>query len=202
MKELSFSVNNRLLFCEGAILDTVASLRAGQVWSPGLGSELSSELQIENYRSSAPEADRDWKLALARVLIQDSHFEFSESPSVLDIPWAEQNEVEYEVSSGDIPYSHFPEEDRHWPRFYRVAPLKGAFHRCLHGNEDFDIGCKPLKRYFTSTETICTNLTDFMEFAHDLMVRPHRKSAVHFTRWIAWDGTTIRGARRQDCRSL
>jgi len=169
MKELSFSENNRLLFCDGVIVDAVASLGAVQVWSPELGFDLFSELQIGSDRSSAPVVDRDWKLALARVLIQDSYFELSESPSVLDIPWVEQSEVDYEVVTGDIPYYHFSEEDRYWPRFHQMTPLNGVFHRSLYGNEDFDIGGKPLKSYFTSTDTICPDPAEFMELAHDLV---------------------------------
>jgi hypothetical protein len=74
--ELSFSENYRLLFCDGVMLDDFASLGAVPRWNQELGFNLHSELQIDTQRSSAPVANRNWKRALARVLIQDSHDDF------------------------------------------------------------------------------------------------------------------------------
>jgi hypothetical protein len=93
--ELSFSDNNRLLFCDGIIVDAVASLGVVKVHSPELGFEIVSGLQSDSYQAPTSNVHRDWRLALARVLIQDSQYEFSVLPSVLDVVWVDEAEVDY-----------------------------------------------------------------------------------------------------------
>ncbi|MCJ1241481.1 hypothetical protein MMC14_009486 [Varicellaria rhodocarpa] len=111
IKELSFSENNRSLFCDSVIVDVVASLETVLVWSLKLEFKRFSAGQIESDRSSAAIIGCDWKLALARVLIQDAFFEFFDSPFVLDIPWVGQDD--YKTVSGDVPYYHFSKKHPH-----------------------------------------------------------------------------------------
>ena len=112
MTDFTFSKDDRLMFCEGAIVDSIASLAHKWFWNPEMEAEYVSEIQTGTKRS-APFAYSDWRLSLARVLVQDSYFEFSECPTVLDIPWVESEEVneelDYDIVPRDIRYYHFSE---------------------------------------------------------------------------------------------
>lgn len=172
MKELGFSEDNRLLYCEGVIVDSIGCLGAIRMWSPELEAMLGIDMEV-GIRSSSLCPHHDWKLSLARVLMQDSHFVFSGVPSILDIPWVEQDEVDGErnftVFPRDVGYYHFSEDDKHWPRLYQITPLNRLFHNSLYGNETFDIGRKPLRSYFTaSMEQPCSDPKLIMELAHEV----------------------------------
>ena len=173
MKELSFSENNRSLFCDGVIVDAVASLGTVLVRSFKRRFDRFDRFpagQIGSDRSSAAIAGCDWKLALARVLIQDGSFKFSDSPSVLDIPWVEQDEVNYKAVMEDSPYFQFSKKGPCRLQFSPLLLLKTAFECSLYGNENFDIGGKPLRSYFTSRDPICPNSIEFRCLARDLSV--------------------------------
>ena len=174
---LAFSQSDRLLFCDGVVTDTVATLGATRVYMiRGLfGLPSRSEGEDDGDASSVLATRRNWRLALCRVLLKDSHFDFTDSPSVLDIPWVEEEEIERESTSGasaDLPLDRFYEEDAQWPRFFRRTPLADVFRCALYGNEDFDVGGTPLRDYFASsaaTDGVCPDPLTFMKLAFDLV---------------------------------
>ncbi|KAL8861152.1 MAG: hypothetical protein Q9178_002368 [Gyalolechia marmorata] len=146
-KQLTFCENDRLLFCEGVIVDAVVSLGAVEIYS-GRHVRLQAEGKISKSRAAIPASNYDWKLALARVLMQDSFYEFSESLSVLDIPWPDPDVQLWTVDKPD--YDLF-ESYRQWSSYESDTMVGTAHRRFFPGNEDFDIGGKRLQDYFTSS---------------------------------------------------
>jgi hypothetical protein len=166
--KFSFSNNNRILYCEGAFMDTVSSLGSVHVYEPRLGMTLESESKSTSEEEDAQNKNFDWPLALARVLIQDSTYNFSNAPSVLDIPWLESSEIDEDAVPDNIPLFGFSEKSRQWSAFYRTTPLANIFHDSLLKNGDLEIGNKPLREYFSSKDTICSDTTAFVNLAQDL----------------------------------
>ncbi|KAL8893496.1 MAG: hypothetical protein Q9192_005207 [Flavoplaca navasiana] len=127
---------------------------------------LLAEREISESRAAIPASNYDWKLALARVLMQDSFFEFSESPSVLDLRWP--NPVTPD-SFKDKPHYHSSDYDRQFTKHVSASALKLAFLHFLHGNEDFAIGGKALRDYFTSsTDTDCADPAEDQNLVREL----------------------------------
>lgn len=122
-------------------MDAVASLGAVKIPSPGSHPFLHAEREMPKSKNAVPVSDRDWNLALARVLIQDSSYEFSESFSVLDIPWPDPEVLEWRgLAEDDRPDLQSFESDRQWESFTSTNGIRYVFSRFFHGNDDFNIG--------------------------------------------------------------
>ncbi|KAL8911357.1 MAG: hypothetical protein Q9171_003451 [Xanthocarpia ochracea] len=143
-KKLTFCENDRLLFCEGVIVDAVVSLGAVELFNSGLNVYQQAEPEISKSRAAIPASNYDWKLALARVLMQDSFYEFSESPSVLDTPCDPDDKPDYRSF----------ENNNQWLSHAGDMMVQSAYCQFFHGNEDFNIGGKRFGDYFTSSTDI------------------------------------------------
>ncbi|KAL9631331.1 MAG: hypothetical protein Q9204_004275 [Flavoplaca sp. TL-2023a] len=164
-KQLTFCENDRLLFCEGVIVDAVVSLGAVEISSSHV--HLQAERAISKSRDAIPASNYDWKLALARVLVQDSFYEFSKSPSILNLRWSNL------ATGGNIedwPSYHSSDYDRQFTKHVNDASLMLVFQYFFHGNEDFDIGGKSLRDYFaSSTDTDCADPLDYQKMVCDVL---------------------------------
>ncbi|KAL8781988.1 MAG: hypothetical protein Q9213_005753 [Squamulea squamosa] len=166
-KQLTFCENDRLLLCEGVIVDAVVSLGAIEIYKPALAVYQQAKYEISNSRAAIPASNYDWKLALARVLMQDSSYEFSESPSVLDLRWP--NPVT-RGSIKDMPNYQSIDYDTRYTKHLSDQSLNIIFQRFLHGNEDFDIGGKSLRDFFaSSTDTDCADPAEYRKLVRDLL---------------------------------
>ena len=175
MTELTFSKDCRLMSCKGAKVDTIDSLGAAQWLGPGMKESSIQNIEL-GPRSSAPFTTKEWRESLARVLLQDSNFEPSKCLSVLDILWVERDELDklgrelnLKTFAQGIRYENLTEQDRSWPRLYLNTELCTIFHMLLYGNENFDIGGKPLRSYFTSTDQLCSNLEGFKDISRRML---------------------------------
>lgn len=163
MRELMFSGNNRLLFCEGCMVDEVGSLGVVQMFSQTLHFDVPAKGEMAKCGNAILAPYRDWKLALARVLIQDSSFEFSESPCVLDIPWPDQELLDSipRDARKSTRYTSFDNEEPR-QRLHANVPVENSFRRFFQGNEDFDVGGKRLRDYFpSSTDPWCLDPDEY-----------------------------------------
>lgn len=172
-KKPSFSQNDRLLCCEGVFMDIVSSLVSVHTYDLQLGIGTSLESRSESQpesilRTPSSFQNVDWKLTVARVLLQDCKYELSDAPSVLDIPWSEPSEIKEDATPDDIPIYEFSEQNRKWSSYYSGTLLFAVFKQSLHDNADLDIGGKQLREYFTSTETICSEPALFKDISEDL----------------------------------
>ena len=180
-KQLMFSDNNRLLFCEGCMVDAVASTGLIQIGAVTdmFGHDITikdeyimyakGELAMSGIAIAAP--DRDWKLTLARVLNHDSCYEFSESPSVLDIPWPDPATLDTDFADTRIPLYYAP-FDNEGPRsmFWQAEKVSLALLNQFSGNEDFDIGGKPFRDYFaSSTDTGCLESAEYISLVRRVL---------------------------------
>ncbi|KAL9036760.1 MAG: hypothetical protein Q9180_004109 [Flavoplaca navasiana] len=147
-KQLTFGENDRLLFCEGVIVDALVSLGAVEISNSGLNVHLQAERDVSKSRAAIPASNYAWKLALVRVFMQDSFYEFSESPSVLDLQWPNS------ATRGnfqDWPDYQTHDYDRQLTKHLTASYLTLFSWPFLKGNEDFDIGGELLRDYFTSS---------------------------------------------------
>ena len=166
-KPLTFSEDDRLLFCEGVVVDAVASLGAVKIPIPSSKSSIHAEPEMPKSRNVVPASDRDWKLTLARVLLQDSFYEFSQSLSALDIPWPDPD---VHLWTDDKPDYESFEYNRQWSSYEGTMMVRGAYCRFFQGNEDFNVGEKRLQDYFiSSTDPDCSDPAEYAKLANDLV---------------------------------
>ena len=149
--DIGFSENNRLMYCDGAIVDTFSLLG---------GSQSEGDLRINTYdvtQKQSPNLARftlwDWARSIARVFHQDSSFEFSDQPSVLDFPWLEVDELGGDAALDVVFNANFAlssyERDKCWANSPAMSGIR-LFWLLLGHSQDIIIGERPLRDYFRS----------------------------------------------------
>ena len=170
LKEIEFTDDNRFLYCNGVIVDDVNLLGA-------LGGRGGVQLDTCHTHQEPPAptnfTHQEWRLILARVLLQDSSFEFSGSPSILDVPWLDFDGLgpgfDLELNFKDIMKNFYSKEtDRNWPVFFKISGIFLIFYRLLWGNETLRIGDRSLKSYFESTDRVCSDPVGFRKLRSPL----------------------------------
>ena len=171
---LLFLRNDQLLACRGVVLDTIHSLAGAEAWSPTLRNAVKFPTQ-DGKRNLSPTHDQDWRLSLARVLMHDSHFEFTERPSILDVPWIAKDHISHEVghevhelSSLALRFGYSRGEAIPWSRYLKLSVFSSFFLSSMCGNEDFEVGGLPLKHYFPSADEWCSDARAFSEIGDEL----------------------------------
>ncbi|KAH7038263.1 uncharacterized protein B0I36DRAFT_403875 [Microdochium trichocladiopsis] len=189
--DLKFTDNDRVMVCQGVMVDDLAALGACEWFYEPLDGWLYRPLWQDtedggndNERSKA-EQDPDtmkWRQTLARVLLRDSTFTFDDGKySVLDIPWLESYKVEKDYTDAratrhlegppaDIGRQHFAPQERKWARFYNKSGLNGLFYSALNGSADLLIGGQPLKSYFALLDSNdeCPDIAAFLDLTNKL----------------------------------
>jgi len=165
-----FSENNRLLYCEGVFVGSIAI--------------LTGKLNTVEGSGTPPKEPEDphtndginWRRAMARVLTHNTRYDFCQChPSIFDVPWLsdlpdyrhKQRSVGQQLGWGiQDPYLH--EDSKRWPQFSSLTNLGAMFDDILAPHADFEIGGKPFKGYFRSTEPICSEPKVFLEIAGEV----------------------------------
>ena len=171
--EIGFSENNRLMYCTGAIVDTF-SLSGGSQSEVELPVNTCDATQQQS-RDPARFTSWEWKRSLARVSHRDPNFEFSDLPSVLDIPWLEVDELEGDghirldsLAANAFIYDSLDEFGMLFERFSRMTRIR-LFWVMLGQDQDIIIGGRPLRSYFTSTDELCHDSKEFAKLARKLI---------------------------------
>jgi hypothetical protein len=159
----TFSDDCKAMFCEGVFVDTIETLSAAlhqgktEVWEP-MDPPIDADTQDAGpYLFSVDEYSR---LCLARVLANNSNYNYSQGPSLLDVPWMPVEEM-LPIHNGLVTFAMVPQDAyhrddvRHWPTFTQLSPLTIVFRALLHPNADFLIHGIPLRHYFTNTDEFC-----------------------------------------------
>jgi SpoVK/Ycf46/Vps4 family AAA+-type ATPase len=86
---IAFSVDLRLLTCRGLFIDTISGLGAGHLHFYKSKHTSGPEQCVINSANelSSSSGKNVSRLSVARLLMHDRKYEFSQGPSVLDIPW-------------------------------------------------------------------------------------------------------------------
>ena len=167
---ITFSKDSSLLYCDGVMVDAISLLGSAE-------SKLRVPVQSRSeIIQEVPDLTRftheEWKRSIARVFLQDSSFEFSGSPSILDIPWLESDELDdsapYGFGLDPFRHSYFDEIDTRWSRFYGISQIKPFFSRFLYGNEAISVGGRPLRSYFSSIDKSCPDPGRFEKLVREL----------------------------------
>ncbi|KAF1979881.1 AAA-domain-containing protein, partial [Bimuria novae-zelandiae CBS 107.79] len=167
-----FSEDNTVMRAEGVFVDTIETLAMAlhqgetEVWEP---MDPPIDPTTTDTGPHLLPVDESSKLALARCLAHDSNYEFSQGPSLLDVPWLPVDEMP-EIRNGQVSI-HLVAQDtyqhdaiRQWPTFTQISPLNVVVRSMLHPNAFFPIHGVPLRHYFSNTDELCPDPEAF----HDM----------------------------------
>ncbi|KAI1775476.1 heterokaryon incompatibility protein-domain-containing protein [Hypoxylon cercidicola] len=172
---LTFSDDNRIMFCEGVFVDSIMTLGASRQLKDGQNLWLPTEPEVEpSTVDTGPylvPVNETSKLALARVLCHDSNYKFSDGPSLLDVPWiqerqlapAEYQKIIFATINQDM---HRNNEARRWSTFIATTTLYFVFRLLLYANAAFPIHGVALRHYFDSTEEYCPDIETYIEIGY------------------------------------
>ncbi|KAI1290540.1 hypothetical protein F5Y03DRAFT_378265 [Xylaria venustula] len=180
-----FSKDGLCLLCEGVVVDVIQTVGATQdrgALFTELTKWISEPMDPENdpavTESVVPyllPIDEGVKLSLARVLCNDSNYEFSQKPSLVDVPWISRKELDLEAEdvkaiyldqlSMQVQDFHLGGVGQSWPTMVSISPLFPVFASFLHLNAAYHIRGVPLRNYFTCKDKICPDPAAFMEVA-------------------------------------
>lgn len=172
---LDFSNDNRLLFCEGAFIDTVDAIAA---FRAGGQMKAAPAQHAEAFRWASPTRPlvASSILSLARVLQEDSKLQSLEGPSFLDVPWFSAKQLSHvavkpvelvvdentrakvdDFGAWDfklIEDSSVGKRSR-WEEGLQDRNISCLFDCVLHVNETFKFHGVPLRDYFTRQDEYC-----------------------------------------------
>lgn len=174
----SFTIrSDNTLICQGVIVDTINVLGAVKIVSHEIvdATTLVEPLQYRDIDDTVPCNNQDLRLSIARVLLQDSSYEFSaDHLSPLDIPWLELDNVDRDGNvmlntNEQTKYHEFTEAEYKWSRLYTVTPISVLFRAHFYDNAEMEIGGRPLKDSFKSEDDFCENPKSAMETAQHML---------------------------------
>ncbi|KAL1877414.1 hypothetical protein Daus18300_002398 [Diaporthe australafricana] len=161
---LGFLQDNRTLLCDGILVDTIASLGAA-LYKPSNDQMISMTIEPPIKSSVFHEGpfhmpvDDRVRLALARVFCQNSAYNFADGPSLLDVPWVTEEDLELlhpETARGTVKKdTNDTDAGKKWPTFVETAYGDAIFRTLLHPNATFDVKGVGLRHYFTSRDEFC-----------------------------------------------
>lgn len=123
----------------------------------------------------------DARMSLARVLQEDSKYQFTDHPSVLDMPWFSDDQltridikprdlvlnenIQAEVDeSGFMDYQDQPADKRtRWETCFQDMLVRDLFSRVFHVNETFEFHGFRLRDYFVSEDAGCKDWSKFRD---------------------------------------
>jgi hypothetical protein len=178
-----FSDDNRLLFCEGAFVDTVDAITAFRAGGQ-MKAAPAQHAETSPWESPRRPLVASSILSLARVLQQDSKLQSFDDPSLLDVPWFNADQLSHVAVKPDdlvLDQNTRAEVDDfgvwdfkliedssagkrvRWEEGLQDHILRELFSRVLHVNETFELHGVPLRDYFTCQDEYCK---DWKEFKH------------------------------------
>ncbi|KAJ4286489.1 hypothetical protein N0V90_013189 [Kalmusia sp. IMI 367209] len=170
-RNLRFSENNRLLYCEGVVVGSIAIFAGNS--NTVKGSVTPSKEPEDPYNNDGI----DWRRVISRVLLHEARYDFCQChPSVFDIPWlsnisgyrSKHRSIGQELGWGiQDPYLH--EKSKRWPQFSSLTNVGSMFEDVLAPQADFEIGGKSFQSYFTSTELVCSEPKIFLDIASKVL---------------------------------
>ncbi|KAJ4303231.1 hypothetical protein N0V90_002124 [Kalmusia sp. IMI 367209] len=165
----TFSDDGMVMSCEGVFIDTIETLSAAlhqgktEVWEP-------IEPPIDPI--SADTGPYLIPVDETRVLWHDSNYDFSQGPSLLDVPWIPVDEVptlhNSKVYVAMVPQDAYQRDDvKQWPTFIQMSPLNIVVRSLLYPNAIFPIHGIALRHYFTNFDSLCPDPVAFHEMGKD-----------------------------------
>jgi hypothetical protein len=188
-----FLQDNCVLSCRGVFVDTVDSLGAEPVPREE-GAYRCSPIQYESDGRAEPPpvVDEDERLTLARVLCTNSDYEFSDGPSLLDVPRSylkEMGDLYFDKRQDNVGVEaaiRLSVANDLWRNVAQITPLRFLAALVLHPNADFKLSGRPLKDYFNSTEERCTDPEAFVQMTMSaIALMSHRRLSPRAAAW--WD---------------
>jgi AAA+ superfamily predicted ATPase len=146
-----FSEDDDVLSCRGVFVDAVDVLGNGI-------DEASNEETSPQHRESpwrfwsqaSSKPSQSARLALARVLCLDSNYEFSDGPTILDMPWMDPQDLEYpNPKTGLVAYGIGSKD---WRQKMMMPLFKSFMFGYIHRHGDLKLCGLPLRSYFTATK--------------------------------------------------
>ncbi|KAI1124977.1 hypothetical protein F5Y10DRAFT_284608 [Nemania abortiva] len=179
-----FSEDGLNLLCDGVVVDVIETIGAmtDMAISHSVPIETTSEpMDPENDPATTQlppyllPVDENSKLALARVLCQDSNYEYSQKPSLLDVPWISKEEFHWAEHSGIYPppptglLQDFHQDGigQSWLMIVFTTGLRQVFNEFLHANAAYSIHGVPLRNYFTCRDVICPDPPAYIRLAQE-----------------------------------
>lgn len=146
-----FGGDDNVLSCRGVFVDAVDVLGSG---IDETGHERAGPQHRESpWRiwSRAPsQPSQNARLALARVLCLDSNYEFSDGPTILDVPWMSPQDLEYpDPKTGLVAYGIGSKD---WRQKMMLPLFKSFMFGYIHRHGDLKLCGLPLRSYFTATK--------------------------------------------------
>lgn len=185
-----FSDDGRTLHCRCLLIDEVVTVAS--MSDPG-------RPKISSRSTATSQACfESTKLSLARVMMEDSSYQFSHGPSILDIPFLDQNQLEVQAISDARdcePHSILERPDfdlfiSHWVSraITEAGGILVPWSLCIlsHGFsqawrmgvvafQNFMINDRPLRHYFDSRERYCQDWPRFEILAGSSFLSNHQR---------------------------
>jgi hypothetical protein len=180
--QFKFSIDERLLFCYAVFVDRVGSVAD---WGTETATD-SHTLERNQLKVSTKTQGQDPRLALARVLTNNAIYDFTDYPSLLNVPWAtlikQAEELDKEESdwhknwrhtlrdmhistgAGEMDPQEFkfgPDIPVPWGECFRSFFNQQAISSLLRSVRGFRLQGIPLESYFYSHEEYCYDLMSF-----------------------------------------
>ncbi|KPM46325.1 hypothetical protein AK830_g28 [Neonectria ditissima] len=174
-----FSDNGRILRCVGILIDTVGILATE--------SDRAMPIFEQQTDTSSPVCFETTKLSLARVMMGNSKYQFSDGPSILDVPYLDRNQIQLQVIHDEFERMKWDPElilrtkDFHvfmskwvertiseaggkrvpWKACFLSTGFFNSWHEEIVPFQGFMIGGRPLRDYFDSQDEFCQDWRQF-----------------------------------------
>ncbi|KAJ8130980.1 hypothetical protein O1611_g2647 [Lasiodiplodia mahajangana] len=176
---INFSDDDRIMLCEGVIVDAIETLSSTFLWSSNATTvPMDPEPDSE---ASDTDPSNESKLALARILCHDFDYEFSQGPSLLDVPWGFGQEADPLEANGSestsVSGSSHPKKanaTQRWGELKDIS-LNIPFHDLVYANANYPIHGVALRNYFNSREEFCPDPAAYSKLARTLLLILHNR---------------------------
>jgi hypothetical protein len=167
---IAFSKDGTTMLCSGAFVDVIATTNKS---SDVAHVPQAPSIHVNKLDSDPPvRVTEDKRLALSRTILRNTHYEFTDGPSPLDMPWvwtclvgiaptpSDQSSAQTAVEQTRRHHLALSKQDRYLDRCMGVV---------LFGDGTFPLNGHRLHEYFAPTNQHLDNPTPFVNCAHRIV---------------------------------